>query len=123
MMGAMAKVLIIEDDEVLLALLQNLLKAEGYDTLATADGPRGISTYKENRPDLVLLDLGLPSMNGLEVLRMIRDFDNEARIIVITGYGSSETAAVAARLGAVAFVNKPFEPRKLLQRLRTLLGK
>src|SRR5512135_914731 len=118
----MSKILIIDDDEVLLTLLQNLLKDEGYAILATADGPRGIALYKEQHPDLVLLDLGLPSLNGLEVLREIHALDNEARIIIVTGYGSAETVEVASRSGASDFINKPFDPRKLVERVKALIG-
>jgi DNA-binding response OmpR family regulator len=117
-----SKILVIEDDEVLLALLQNLLGDEGFDTHTTADGPRGISLYKEQRPDLVLLDLALPSMNGLEVLKRIHEFDAKARVIVVTGYGSAESAEVAFRYGACDFIYKPFEPRALIERVKALLS-
>jgi DNA-binding response OmpR family regulator len=117
-----SKILVIDDDEVLLALLQNLLADEGYQILSTADGPRGVSLYKEHRPDLVLLDLALPSMNGLEVLKKIREFDEKARIIVVTGYGSAETAEVAYRYGASDFIHKPFEPRGLTERVKAALS-
>ncbi len=114
----MAKILVIEDDEMMLALLRHILGEGGHEIFPTADGPRGISLYKEHRPDVVLLDLALPTMNGLEVLRMIRDFDPGARIIVVTGYGSDESAEVAFRYGAIDFVQKPFEPSKLMERIR-----
>ena len=118
----MPKILIIDDDEVLLHLLQNLLKDQGYEILATADGPRGIDLYKEQQPDLVLLDLGLPSLNGLEVLREIHEFDDKARVIIVTGYGSRDTADVASRSGASGFFQKPFDFEVLLHRIRVLLG-
>jgi CheY-like chemotaxis protein len=121
--GRMPKVLLVDDDEVLLTLIQNLLADQGFSIYSTADGPRGLTMYKEHRPDLVLLDLALPSMNGLEVLKAIREFDQKARVIVVTGYGSEETAQVAFRYGATDFVLKPFEPAMLLDRLRKALQK
>ena len=118
----MARILVIEDDEMMLALFRHILGEAGHEILPTADGPRGISLYKEHDPDLVLLDLGLPTMNGLEVLRMIRDFDPAARVIVVTGYGSDESADVAFRYGAIDFVQKPFDPARLLERIGKAIG-
>ena len=91
----MAKVLVIDDDEMHLMLMGNILENAGYNVSSTADGPQGIAMYKEHRADLVLLDLGLPSMNGIEVLREIRAADAESKVIVVTGYGCIESAEVA----------------------------
>lgn len=117
----MPRVLVIEDDEMMLALLRHILSDVGYEVFTTADGPRGIALYKEHRPGLVILDLALPTMNGLEVLKMIREFDPSARVVVVTGYGSDESAEVAFRGGARAFVQKPFEAEKLLNCVREVL--
>jgi DNA-binding response OmpR family regulator len=118
-----SKILVIDDDEVLLSLLQHLLADEGYEIFSTADGPRGISLYKEHRPDIVLLDLALPSMNGLEVLKKIREFDSGARVAIVTGYGSTESADVAYRYGAVDFIQKPFDPKGFVERVRAAVKK
>jgi DNA-binding response OmpR family regulator len=118
----MYKVLIVDDDEVLLALTHNLLEEEGYRVLSTADGPQGITIYKQLRPDLVLLDLGLPHMSGFEVLRKIRAFDQKAKIIIVTGHDSRESADVALRHGASDFVVKPFSHVDLLNRIRSVLS-
>ncbi len=118
----MARILVIEDDEMMLALLRHILGEDGHEVFPTADGPRGILLYQEHRPDVVLLDLALPSMNGLEVLRTIKDFDAKARVIVVTGYGSDESAEVAFRYGALDFVQKPFEPARLLERVRKAIA-
>jgi DNA-binding response OmpR family regulator len=117
----MPKVLVIDDDEMVLALAQSILREEGYQTLTTADGPQGITIYKEQRPDLVLLDLALPSMNGLEVLRRIRSFDDKARVIVFTGLGSEESAEVALRYGAWDFVRKPVTYAEFLKRIKSAI--
>jgi CheY-like chemotaxis protein len=117
----MHKILIIDDDEMVLALTQSVLVGQGYATLSTADGPQGITIYKEQRPDLVLLDLGLPSMNGLEVLRKIRTFDPKARVIVITGYASQESEEVAVQYGACDFVRKPVDFTDFLRRIQAVL--
>lgn len=117
----MCKVLVIDDDEVLLSLLSLTLREEGYDVVSTADGPQGIFLYKEHKPALVLLDLGLPTMSGIEVLREIRQFDEKAKVIVVTGYGSVESAVVAIRYGAWDYVQKPVDIEALLKRMKVAL--
>ena len=113
--------LLIDDDEMLLTLLQDLMQKEGYQVLSTADGPRGIEIYKDRRPDMVVLDLGLPTMNGLEVLRKIRTFDPQARVVVVTGHATEESAEVALRLGAVKYLRKPIDISSLLKELTTVI--
>ena len=117
----MCKVLVIDDDEVLLSLLSLTLREEGYDVVSTADGPQGILLYKEHKPALVLLDLGLPTMSGIEVLREIRQFDEKAKVIVVTGYGSVESAVVAIRYGAWDYVQKPVDIEALLKKMKVAL--
>ena len=113
------KVLIIDDDEFTLTMTQQLLQEEGYDIYSTADGPQGIAIFKQRRPDVVLLDIGLPSMNGLEVLRRIRSIDDSAKVIIITGHASDESAEVALLYGALEYIRKPVEPQSLLQLLKS----
>ncbi|MGA9364572.1 MAG: response regulator [Bacteroidota bacterium] len=118
----MHKILVIDDDEVLLRLLSINLGEAGYSVLTTADGPRGITLYKEQMPSLVLLDLGLPTMSGVEVLREIRALDSKAKVIVVTGYGSVESAVTAIRHGAWDYVQKPFDMDVLLRKMETALS-
>ena len=118
----MSRILIIDDDEMVLQTMQTLLQDSGYDVIATADGPRGLELFKGHAPDLVLLDLALPSMNGLEVLRKIRDIDRDVKIIMITGYGSEESSQVARRYGAYDFLQKPVGSKALLDKIHAALG-
>jgi DNA-binding NtrC family response regulator len=111
-------ILIIDDDEIILQTTQAVLAEEGFDVLATADAPRGLEILKELRPGLVLLDLALPSMNGLEVLRKIHDIDSGIKVIVITGYSTDETSQVAIRYGAYDFLAKPVAMETLLWKVR-----
>jgi two-component system chemotaxis response regulator CheY len=117
----MQKVLLIDDDEMVLMTMRNALEDEGFQVFSTADAPQGITIYKVQHPDLVLLDIGLPSMSGLEVLKEIRAFDSKARIIVISGYGASNSASLAVRYGAWDFVGKPISNDELLKKIRTAL--
>lgn len=118
----MPKILIIDDDEVQLQLQQSILADQGYTIHSTADGPQGITLFKAHRPDLVLLDIGLPSVSGIEVLRQIRQIDPKAKIIVITGYASVESAVVAIREGAWDYVRKPYDVNALLKKIETALS-
>jgi DNA-binding response OmpR family regulator len=117
----MARVLVIDDDEMVLALVQRILSLEGFETLTTADGPQGLAIFKDRRPDVVLLDLALPGMNGLEVLRKIRQLDEKAKVIVVTGSGSDESAEVALRYGACDFVRKPVDYADFVRRIKAAL--
>ena len=118
----MSTILVIDDDEMTLMMLHNLLADVGYSMLSTADGPQGLSMFKERHPDLVLLDLGLPSMDGLRVLEELREFDPEAKIIIITGYASPQATSEAMRRGAIDLAVKPLDPRALLEMIKNVLG-
>jgi DNA-binding NtrC family response regulator len=103
----MTKVLIVDDDEFMLNVLANQLQEEGYLLFTTADGPHGIELYKKEKPDIVLLDVGLPTISGIEVLKQIKQFDADAKVIMITGYPSSLMKEEAMSNGAFAFYEKP----------------
>src|SRR5213075_3230033 len=109
----MKKALIIDDDELDLELLRRVLTREGYAVFATADGSQGIILYEYHRPAIVFLDLRLPSMSGMEVLRLIRSIDESAKVILISGYGTKESTEAALRLGALEFVEKTAHPDKM----------
>ncbi|MBI5021907.1 MAG: response regulator [Ignavibacteriales bacterium] len=117
----MHTILMIEDDEVQLALQRSILMDAGYKLFATADGPQGITIFQKHKIDLVLLDLGLASMSGLEVLREIRRIDDKAKVIVITGYPSVESSVIAMKYGAIDYIQKPFDVKGWLKRIRAIL--
>lgn len=118
----MRKILIIDDDEVQLMLQRSILTSEGYTVYTTADGPQGITLFKTHRPNLVLLDIGLPSLSGIEVLKEIRHLDDQAKVIVITGYASVESAVLALRTGALDYVRKPYDVKALLKKIEHVLS-
>lgn len=115
-------VLLIDDDEIQLDLMRTLLSESGYQVYATADGPQGIDLYKGHHPNVVLLDLGLPSMSGLEVLKEIRKFDPSAKVIVVTGYGSVESAVLVLRHGAFDYFQKSDKLSLLLEKIQTAVN-
>jgi DNA-binding response OmpR family regulator len=102
-----------------LELLKIILSKEGYSVITTADGPQGIELYQHHRPELVFLDLGLPSMSGIEVLKEIRTFDPAAQVILITGYGSEGSELAAKQFGAVEYIEKSWNVELMIYRIST----
>lgn len=118
---SLQKVLLIDDDEMTLAAIGHALEKDECQLFVTADGPDGVALFKEHHPDLVLLDIGLPSMSGTDVLHEIKTFDPRACVMVVSGYSSPDIKALAARYGACEFIEKPIATDALLRRIRTKL--
>jgi DNA-binding NtrC family response regulator len=112
---AMKKILIIDDDHMMLNALTTLLETEDYTTATAMDGEIGIRMYREQQPDVVLLDLRLPTTNGIEVLKEIRRINRQAKVIIITGYPSPEVREEAMANGAFYFYEKSKDVGELLQ--------
>lgn len=110
------KILLADDDKELLASLTKLLA--GYEVLQAADGETAWTQAVFERPDLLLLDIDMPGMNGLEVLRKLAGLPHKPVIIMITGDRSRETAAQAAEIGIFAYLMKPLEPGEVLEQVR-----
>ena len=111
----MSKVLVIDDDEMIIKAITTCLTGTGLTILTTTDGPQGIEMYSAEQPDVVILDLVLPSADGLDVLKQILKNDPNAKIIICSGYGSQEAIDVAMGYGAFAFLNKPFDMEAVVQ--------
>jgi len=117
----MHHILIIDDDEIQLQLQRSILLREGFAVHTTADGPQGITIFKKNKIDLVLLDLGLPSMSGIDVLKEIRRYNGKAIVIVVTGYPSVEAIVHAMQAGAHDYIQKPVDVELLLKKINNAL--
>ncbi|MFA5393187.1 MAG: response regulator [Candidatus Ratteibacteria bacterium] len=102
------KILVIDDEIGPRESLRILFK-DNYDVLVANNGEEGIQTIKKNPPDLTILDLKMPGMDGIEVLQKIKAIDPKAKVIILTGYGSPEVAQQAQRLGVTLYLNKPFD--------------
>ncbi|MGE5314892.1 MAG: response regulator [Acidobacteriota bacterium] len=116
----MAKILIIDDDELVLNALSNVLHHAGHELFITADGPRSIELYKEHRPDVVILDLGLPTTSGMDVLGEVRKINAGAKVIMISGYTAPAVVTEAKEKGAYAFLEKPFEIKTLINLITSI---
>ena len=115
------RILIIEDEENIARVLQLELEFEGYATDTAYTGPDGLIKYREERWDLVLLDLMLPGLNGLDVLRRIRATEADTPVILLTAKNDVEDKVAGLDLGANDYVTKPFEIDELLARIRSAL--
>ncbi len=104
----MEKILVIDDNKNMQLILKNILSDEGYKIETAGNGKDGLNLVKELLPDLVLLDIRLPKMNGIEVLGKIKEFDKEMLVVMITAYGDVRTAVDAMKLGAYDYITKPF---------------
>jgi len=109
-----ATIAVIDDEESLREGCRQTLDSEGYRTAVAADGEEGLRVVEQLRPKVVLVDLKMPGMDGMEVLERIRKFDPAIIRIVITGYGTIESAVMAMRGGTFDYLTKPFEPEELL---------
>lgn len=105
----MAHVLIVDDEPFICENLQRILEEENYRTQFAFDGQSALRLIEKESPDLVLLDLRLPDMNGLDVLKAIKEMDPDIFVIIITGYASVESAVQALKLGAYDYIKKPFK--------------
>lgn len=114
------KILIIDDDPVLVELIQYNLEEEGYSVSTARNGQEGIRSFFTNRPDLVILDLMMPKMNGYDVCKRIREMA-ETPIIMLTAKGREEDVIQGLDLGADDYLTKPFRIGVLLARLRAVL--
>ena len=112
-------ILIVDDDELMQETLSDVLRKGGYEIFSVTSGNEALSLIKKNIIDLVLLDMRLPDVDGLEVQRKIKAFDTEILVIIMTAYSDIQTAVSAMKSGAYHYINKPFE----LEELKLLIEK
>ena len=116
----MATILIIEDEPDLVKVLRSYLEKAGFDVLTAYRGDQGLSIWEHRRPDLVLLDLNLPGMDGLDIAREIRR-KMDTPIIMLTARVEETDRLIGLELGADDYVTKPFSPREVVARVRAVL--
>ena len=106
-------ILVVDDDMSVRTTFSSVLRQEGYRVTAVKNGYEAIKAIDEESFDLALVDLGMPGMDGIEVLEKIKTRRPQTRVIIFTGYGSITTAVEAMRKGATDYLNKPFSPHEL----------
>lgn len=117
----MAKILIVDDANFSRRALRAVLEPAGHEIVEASSGLAALEQYALSKPDLVLLDLTMPDLNGLEVLKRLRELDPAARVIVASADIQSGTQAEARELGACAYLTKPFHPATVLTTVQTQL--
>lgn len=114
------KILVVDDDPAISEMLTIVLSAEGFDTVAVTDGALAVETAQREHPDLILLDLMLPGMNGIDICRAIRQ-ESAVPIIMLTAKTDTVDVVLGLESGADDYVNKPFKAKELVARIRARL--
>jgi two-component system chemotaxis response regulator CheY len=118
----MAKILIVDDAEFLRVRLNKILDTEGYEVFQAENGVKAVSTYKEKHPDVVLMDVTMPEMDGLAALKEIVSFDPQAKVVMLTALGQESVVLDAVKSGARDFIVKPFEHDRVMKAISKLLS-
>ena len=118
-----ARILVIDDEAAIRESLKMTLEYEGYEFIGAATGQEGLALVERDAPDLVLLDVKMPGMDGLEVLDRLRAMNEQLPVLVISGHGTISTAVEATRKGASDFIEKPFASERILVSLKNALDK
>ena len=118
----MANILIADDAAFMRMRSSALLKELGHDVVEAEDGQQAVDAYKKGGIDAVLLDITMPNMDGLEALKLIMEFDPDAKVAMVTAMGQQQVIMEAIKTGAKDFVVKPFDPTRMQEALWKLIG-
>jgi DNA-binding response OmpR family regulator len=114
-------ILVVDDDPTVSDVVRRYLERAGYEVRLAADGPAALASFARDRPDLVVLDLMLPGIDGLEVCRRLRTTADGVPIVMLTALGEESDRVLGLQLGADDYVTKPFSPRELVLRVQSVL--
>jgi len=117
----MARILVIDDDPGVRESMTRMLRGAGFSVLAASSGEEGFDLARGDTFDVILSDMRMPGLSGLDVLRKLRDVNVDACFIVMTGFGTVDTAVEAMKLGAVDFLEKPFEDDRLIAMIESAI--
>ncbi len=116
----MKTILVVDDEPKIVQLARDYLEHAGFAVLAASDGPTALHAARSSKPDLIVLDLGLPQLDGLDVTRSLRK-DSDVPIIMLTARSEESDKLIGLELGADDYLTKPFSPKELVARVRTVL--
>ena len=118
----MTKVLVVDDAEFLRVRITKMLAGEGYEVNEAENGARALEMYQQIKPDVVLMDITMPEMDGLTALKHIRANDPKAKVIMLTALGQESVVLEAVKSGARDFIVKPFDRDRVMSAINKLLG-
>ena len=120
----MAKIMVVDDAAFMRMMVKNALAQGGYtDVCEAADGSEAVQMYAEQKPQLVLMDITMPNMDGLEALKKIRENDGNAQVVMCSAMGQESMVIEAIKAGAKDFIVKPFKPERILSTVDGLIAK
>ncbi len=120
----MSKIMLVDDAAFMRMMLKNTLTQAGYgDFVEAQDGAEAVSKYDVEKPDLVIMDITMPNMDGLQALKKIREADPSAKVVMCTAMGQESMVVDAIKSGAKDFVVKPFNAERITQTVNNILGK
>ena len=118
----MSKILVIDDEVVLCKLFEKILVPKGYTVLTAQNGLDGIKINEESDPDIILLDLKMPGLDGIDTLRRIREKDKDVIVVILTGYGNAATIRNAVELDVYEYAAKPFDNKMIINIIEEALA-
>lgn len=119
----MKKIMIVDDSVIIRQRLKELFKNKGFEVTAEVEsGEKAIIKFKDCKPDIVTMDIALPGMSGIEVVKKLIEIDPSVKIIMLTATGERTTVLKAIKMGAVHFIVKPFQDAKVMEVIREVLG-
>ncbi len=118
----MTKILVVDDAEFLRVRISKMLVGDGYEVIEAENGLLALNAYKSQKPDVVLMDITMPEMDGLTALREILAVDSGAKVVMLTALGQESVVLEAIKSGAKDFIVKPFERERVVGALQKLVG-
>ena len=115
------KILIVDDQYGIRILLNEVLQKEGYDTYQAANGLQALEIVKDTVPDLILLDMKIPGMDGIEILKRVKALHQDMKVIIMTAYGELDMIQEAVDLGAITHFSKPFDIGEIREAVKKYL--
>jgi two-component system chemotaxis response regulator CheY len=118
-----SKVLIVDDAAFMRMMIKDILEKNGFEVIGEANnGLKAVEIYKKDKPDVVTMDITMPDMDGIEAVKAIKAFDPAAKVIMCSAMGQQTMVMDAIRAGARDFIVKPFQPDRVLEAIRKVLG-
>ena len=118
----MPKILIVDDAAFMRLRVAKLLTENGYEVLEAGDGQEGVEQYKSNKPDMVLMDITMPIMDGITAVQEIKKHDPDAVVVMCSALGQQTMVMNSVKAGAKDFIVKPYQPEKILETIKRFIG-